>query len=50
LSVTIPSITPSQNTPVLPNMRRIVIRPEVTEVKPKMWGSRPDDHRRVWRN
>src|SRR4029077_21196203 len=26
-SVTIPNITPSQNTPVLPNMRRIVTRP-----------------------
>src|SRR6202035_5057481 len=27
LSVTIPNITPSQNTPVLPNIRRIVRRP-----------------------
>src|SRR6267142_3311088 len=27
LSVTIPSISPSQNTPVLPNIRRIVTRP-----------------------
>src|SRR5580704_13256372 len=27
LSVTIPNISPSQNTPVLPNMRRIVTRP-----------------------
>src|SRR5260221_10241832 len=27
LSVTIPNITPSQNTPVLPNMRRMVTRP-----------------------
>jgi hypothetical protein len=27
LSVTIPNITPSQNTPVLPNMRRIATRP-----------------------
>src|SRR6185295_19633376 len=26
-SVTIPSITPPQNTPVLPNMRRTVMRP-----------------------
>ena len=26
-TVTIPNITPSQNTPVLPNMRRIVTRP-----------------------
>src|SRR5271167_4273452 len=27
LSVTIPNISPSQNTPVLPNIRRIVTRP-----------------------
>src|ERR1700730_6645185 len=27
LSVTIPNITPPQNTPVLPNMRRMVTRP-----------------------
>src|SRR5437899_2915165 len=27
LSVTIPTISPSQNTPVLPNMRRMVTRP-----------------------
>src|SRR5216683_8317898 len=27
LSVTIPNISPSQNTPVLPNMRRMVTRP-----------------------
>ena len=27
LSLTIPSINPSQNTPVLPNIRRIVMRP-----------------------
>jgi hypothetical protein len=27
LSLTIPIITPSQNTPVLPNMRRIVTAP-----------------------
>ena len=27
LSVTIPNINPSQNTPVLPNIRRIVMRP-----------------------
>src|SRR5947209_18440170 len=30
LSVTIPSISPSQKTPVLPNMRRIVTRPSGT--------------------
>src|SRR6266567_1021999 len=52
LSVTIPNITPSQNTPVLPNMRRIVTRPRgasssrrnsakpslATILRPPSWG------------
>jgi len=38
LSVTIPNISPSQNTPALPNIRRIVTRPSERAARA---GTRP---------